>query len=267
MRKNKVLTYFLLAIFCVIVSPCYSQTETEEPKFELDHIVLFINDSYVEDTLKNGILTFGDKLSTKHLSQGTYGHYFIFYNTFIEFLYLEDSTIARKNENRFKSKYSQRWKVNNEACPFGFGLTLTPFDTIQTIFPLLKYQNPDDSKKEYYLMSEFNSSKNQPLIYISTPDKAYVKLDSLSQVAQKFEDYLQEDFRDYLTHPSGIKKLTKMIITFPENAEGGNIELLQELKNVEIERGEKYALTLIFDNELQGKEVSLNSTFTLNIKY
>lgn len=267
MKKNKGQAYFFLVIFCFIVSACSLPTETEEAKFELDHIVIFIDDPYMEDTLKSGIMTFGDKLSTKHPNQGTYGHYFIFYNTFIEFLYLEDSAIARKNEDRFKSKYSQRWGKDNNVCPFGFGLTLTPFDTSKTTFPLVTYESLDSPNGEYYLMSEFNRSNDQPLIYVSTPDRAYMKLDSLNQVDQRFEDPVREDFRNYLSHPSEIKKLTKMIVIVPEDVTDGNIKLLEELENVEIERGEDYALTLIFDNELQGKEVSLNSTFTLNIKY
>ena len=113
MKKNKFKDYFCIGILTVLSSICFSQIPSEKAKFKFDHIVIFCADSEVENKLQENLLKVGEKLSTKHNAQGTQGRYFIFYNSFIEFLYLEDSIAVKKNETRFKSNYSERWKNNN----------------------------------------------------------------------------------------------------------------------------------------------------------
>lgn len=267
MRNRKSHTQLFFGIYLLFCAISCTTTRVSEAKFELDHIVIFVTDTQLEDLLRHGPLTYGDKLATKHLNQGTLGHYYIFYNTFIEFLYLENATLARNNQKLFKSNYSERWSTNDTICPFGFGLTMTPFDTSLTSFPLSTYYSLDLSKEEYYLMSEYNNDHSQPLIYVSAPNKAYNKLDTLSQLDDMFEDPVRNDFRTYLTHPAGIKQLTKTVVTLPKGVKGGNLELIQKLKEIEIKWGTSYALTLVFDHEIQGREISLNGNFNLKIKY
>lgn len=267
MRKTKSCLYILSSLCFFLVAACSGPIETKKAGFELDHIVIFAPSTDAEDTLKQTVMTFGDKLTTEHLHQGTSGHYFVFYNTFIEFLYLDDTAAALRNESLFKSPYTQRWKTGNNICPFGFGLTLTPFDTAQTTFPLSPYFSLDSPEEEYYLMSDYNSRSGQPLIYVSPPNRAFQKVDSLSQIDQMFKGPVREDFRAYLTHPSGIKNLTKVVLTLPEGVKDGNAARLQKLQEVEIKKGDDYALTLIFDHGSQGKEMVLNAPFKLKIRY
>ncbi len=58
-----------------------------------------------------------------------------------------------------------------------------------------------------------------------------------------------------------------MIVTIPETVEGQNIDQLLRLDNMEVKQGEEYALTLIFDHQFQGKEINLNGSFPLTLKY
>lgn len=259
-------------VFLIVLGSFFGKTvlAQEAPltsKFEFDHIVIFSQNTAIEDSLKKSILTKGDKLTTTHKNQGTLGNYYIFYNTFIEFLYLNDTLAAKGNEHLFKSDYTSRWENDGQICPFGFGLRLSPFDTSQTLFPLTAYHSLDSPRDEYYLMSEFNIDNGQPLIYISSPQRGYIAIDSLSEVDQIFDPHVSNDFKEYLTHPSEIKSLTKVIVTVPEGANKENPELLSTLRNFEIREGKDYELFLIFDDEAQGKELSLKEPFELTIRY
>lgn len=266
MKVTKLLFLTCFAFLCWSFS-CDAQEKGSQAQFKLDHIVIFSTNETIEESLQQGILRRGDKLSNTHKNQGTYSNYYIVLNSFIEFLYLNDSLAVQKNEKRFRSKYSQRWVANDTICPFAFGLTLSPFDTTQTSFPLLTYQSLDSPQGDYYLMSAYNVDNKQPLLYTSTPNRAYPKLDSIGQVEQQYEAMVREDFRAYLTHPSQIKNLSKLIITLPQGVEGKNIELLNSLEDVSILYSDHYSLTMIFDHGKAGKEVSFNEGFDLTIKY
>ncbi|MCG8328010.1 MAG: hypothetical protein MI974_10015 [Chitinophagales bacterium] len=268
MLKSK--TQFLLVLMMFgffFGKTALAQEAPLNSKFEFDHIVIFSQNTTIEDSLQKSILTKGDKLTTTHKTQGTLGNYYIFYNTFIEFLYLNDTLAALKNERLFKSDYTSRWENDDPICPFGFGLRLSPFDTSQTSFPLTAYHSLDSPKDEYYLMSKFNVDNEQPLIYISSPQRGYISIDSLSEVDQIFDPHVSNDFKEYLTHPSEIKNLTKVVVTVPEDVSKENLELLSTLRDFEIREGKGYELFLIFDNAIQGKELFLKEPFELTIRY
>lgn len=239
---------------------------SENAQLEFDHIVLFVNDSSLYDSLTKDIFTPATKLETKHTEQGTYGMYFLFYNTFIELLYLDDESNAIKNIPRFGSNYIQRW--NHQNCPFGFGLNLIPFDTTAVTGVFTKYQSLDAPKDDYYLMSRYNSISTQPMIYASMPHRAYTSFNTLEEVDKKVEEYKRADLKSYLTHPNNAKELTKVVLTIPEKvALDKNIALLQPLEKVEIQVGKQYELMLIFDEQKQGKQEVFNDLFLLTIKY
>lgn len=73
-----------------------------------DHIVLFANDYALKDSLDR-IFTPAEKLTTEHKTQGTIGYYYLFYNTYIELLFLHDTTRAKLNQDDFGSDYLSRW--------------------------------------------------------------------------------------------------------------------------------------------------------------
>ena len=79
---------------------------------------------------------------------------------------------------------------------------------------------------------------------------------------------MRADQKSYLSHPSGIKRLTEIVLTIPSSAGSkGNMALLKELEQVKIEYGDAYGLTLSFDNQAQGKEITVPCDFNLIIKY
>ncbi len=248
------------------VYSCSPESVNDTAEFEFDHLVFFVTDSTLENNLKD-IFTFGEKLTTQHKHQGTEGHYFIFYNTFIEFLYLNDSNAARNNEQLFKSQYTKRWKNEPFICPLGIGLTMNPFDTSKSSFPFSAYHSLDSPKEEYYLMSAFNKNQEQPLLYISQPERAYHKIEQINELDSLLEEPVRSDFKNYLTHPSEIKRLTQTIITLPNDVSGKNVELLEHLNGIKIKHGNKFEITLVFDNAVQNKSISIPGNFGLTIHY
>jgi len=257
--------WFSVLLVALVSVPFNVVAQHQSAEFEFDHVLLFVQEDGLEDSLIHHLFTPAEKLTTAHTEQGTLGKYFLFYNTYIELLYLKDKSKAIENENRFKSAYVKRWETG--GCPLSFGLSLTPFDTTLTPYKFNTYSSLDAPKNEYYLMSAYNTSY-YPMLYVSMPDRAYRKYDSFEQIDQVVEADKREDVKRYLTHPSGIKRLTQVIVTTPHaEADQQNIQLLQSLANTQVINGDQYALTLVFDEGLQGKEYHFNGSFELIIRY
>lgn len=254
--------------YLFISNVTFGQKAFQQAQLKFDHLVIFTASNELENILRDSFLTLAEKASTIHHEQGTEGHYFFFYNTYIELLYLKDTVEATTNEPNFGSTYSNRWKTTGEYCPFGFGLNLTPFDTTLTEFKFKVYRSSDTPDDEFYLMSEFNSQQEQPLVYLSMPQHAYLPYESLNDVDKRFEAYMRADQKSYLTHHSGIKRLTEIILTLPasENSRG-NINILKGLNQVKLTYGDKYGLTLVFDHQAKGKEMVVSNDPQFTIKY
>jgi hypothetical protein len=221
-------------------------------QLSFDHILVFCNNKSIEDSLKQ-YFVMAEKLSSEHKGQGTRGRYILLLNSFIELLYIADSSKIKNNEVRFRSPYLQRWNYR-QACPFSFGLILNPYDSSGSGYPFEAYYSPDIPEGEYYLMSAGNRDQTQPMIYASEAGRATPEYENLEEMLQKTDSFKREDLRTYLQHPSGIQKLTKTILTTPETAKpGDNHEMLNTLNDIEIRKGDKYYLTLIFDEGKQGK--------------
>ena len=238
-------------------------TAAQHTTLRFDHLVFFVADSSLEQALTQQLFHPAEKLATPHPGQGTEGHYVLFLNTSIEFLYLRDSAAARRNEERFGSRYTQRWEPG--ANPIAFGLIAEPFDT--TLSGFHTYHGPDQLEGERYLMAAGNTDPTQPLLYASMPHRAHKTMSSMEEV-ERADPAIREDLRHYLSHPSGIRRLTGLVLTVPDSTMGtGNVALLQELEGVEVRKGDGYALTLAFDGAAQGKEFRWSEKVELVIRY
>ncbi|GEM_PF-3571738 len=239
-----------------------------KPTLSFDHVVIFVNSKGLEEALNDGVFTPADKLETDHGSQGTYGRYYLFLNTFIELLYLRDAEVSRANHERFGSAYTERWRADQRHCPFAFGLSLNPFDTSRSEQRFHTYRNVDAGENDYYLMPLENQSSEQPMLYVSTPYRNYKALESMDQIDQKVEEHIREDLRNYLKHPAGIERLTQVLLTVPRDyALEGNLKTLEDLENVQIISGDNYELTLVFDEHRQGKEVLFDEGVVVTLQY
>lgn len=261
--KTCIPTAFLLLLFISFCAKAQPQTQA---KFRYDHIILFTTDIYLKDSLDR-IFTPAQKLTTKHTKQGTIGHYYLFYNTYIELLYLEDSAVAKNNAVKFGSNYLSRWKPDGHATAIGFGLMAKFHSKAAASNNFHKYYSGDSPGSEYYLMSVHNKDSTQPFLYISMPHRGYESINSIQEISQRPQE-IQEDLKSYLTHDSGIQSISK--ITYKYRAEllkSENLKLLSQT-GVVTQKSASTSLTLRFDtDQKKRKEFYINETETLILYY
>lgn len=256
----------LMVFFLVLGDSIYGQ-DTMNPKLVFDHILLFVDNPSLKDSL-NEIFTPAEKLTTQHKNQGTIGYYYLFYNTYVELLFLQDSIHAQSNIESFGSDYVSRWSKKERYCPIGFGMLMSPWDTNSQNIHFHKYPNRDSPGNEYYLMSEYNHDLSKPFIYISQPHRAYKSLETLHEIDHRPEE-IREDLRRYLTHKSGARRISSIHYSyFTESHREGNLKFIKENPMIVVSKSDSDSLTLVFDNGKNGqKAFMLNGHTTLIIKY
>ncbi|UKN02751.1 hypothetical protein K6119_04380 [Paracrocinitomix mangrovi] len=234
------------------------KNDCKSPSF--DHIVFFVNDTTIENSL-SPIFTLGEKLTTVHQHQGTTSKFYLFYNTFIEFIYPTDTSAIKLNSVSFGSNYFERWQDSIEVCKLGVGMIREPFDsTCKDVHPYYSKDNPD-----YYLMEKNNQNKSDVLIYSSSSKHTYFKIDSIEDLKKFHAPPFLKDFEDYCQHPSGIKKLTGFRIKGPSFETKVNFKLLSETTWIELKNSSRFKFILEFDNHNQNKTLKVNKW--LKIKY
>ncbi len=251
---------FAIILALVLISHQGCGQENWDSNLDFDHILLFVSDEAIKDSLAK-IFTPADKLTTEHKSQGTIGYYYLFFNTYIELLFLQDSAQANLNQTNFGSDYVTRWTKN----PIGFGMIINPADTLKDFHV---YRSADAPVGEFYLMSKHNNELSQPFVYVSQPKRAYKAINSLEDINQRPKE-IREDLRHYLTHKSKAKRLTQIIYTHTDGDEFvGNLKLLEESPLIQIKKSYLTSITLVFDNGNEGtKEYSLGDQAKLVINY
>ena len=142
-------------MFLILVG-CANLPEKPKPKF--DHALLFVPSTKIEQAMLEHGFHLADKLSTSHENQGTRGTYFLFLNTYLELLYLEDAAKAQQNSVNFGSNYVLRWDSNSTPNPFSLGIALDPFDSNLVQDEYSVYRSADARDEEYYLMAESNKN-------------------------------------------------------------------------------------------------------------
>lgn len=266
---RKTIKYHLVKLLSLILLSANFGCEqnTPEHKLEYDHILLFASDYALKDSLDN-FFTPAEKLTTQHISQGTIGYYYLFYNTYIELLFLQDTVKAKLNKDNFGSDYLSRWKQDENICPVGFGMLMSPWDSNAIHVNYHKYVSSDASDGEYYLMSNFNTNLSEPFIYVSQPNRAYKSLESLEDIDERPEE-IRDDLKQYLTHKKDLKKISQIIYAYTgESKIEGNREILQESTKIDVVRSNSISLTLVFDSRKNKQKMfMLNDQVKLIIKY
>lgn len=255
---------FLLFAIALLTDSC--QTRDKNPELKFDHIVLFASNMALKDSLDR-YFTPAEKLTTRHPNQGTKGYYYLFYNTYIELLFLEDSIKASENRERFGSDYLLRWSNRQENNPIGFGMIYPAWDTTLIKNQFHVYHSLDSREDEYYLMAKSNTEPGHPLVYISMPERSYKSIDSIKEIDSKPLE-IREDLRRYLTHPSKAKRLNQVTYQSSVSDKEGNLKLLKGIPSIQLAKGDSTVLNLVFDQgDIGTCEIMINPTTRLSIKF
>jgi hypothetical protein len=267
MKPSLKLSLLEIVAICLLINYSAHGQDTIQHKLEYDHILLFVNDVALKDSLDT-IFTPAEKLTTEHKTQGTIGYYYLFYNTYIELLFLEDSVKAKVNVENFGSDYLSRWIQDEGHSPVGFGMLMIPWPKSKINAGYHTYESSDTPNGEFYLMSNYNKDLAEPMIYISSPNRAYDSIEALEDINEHPEE-IRHDLQRYLTHKKDLKRISKIIYTYQgERTINKNTQILQESEMIEVERSNSNSLTLVFDEGTNNqKEFMLTDEIKLIIQY
>ncbi|MEM8713854.1 MAG: hypothetical protein AAGG01_23165 [Planctomycetota bacterium] len=233
---------------CAALSPQAAVSEG----VQFDHVVVFASGPGLQSWLEQ-YFTNAEALDTRHEGQGTRGRYFLFLNSFLEVLTLEDAAEARANEGAFGSRYVERW-TDRHAAPLAVGLTLSEESFASPPFAHVRYRTDDEEGG--YVMSEGNADLESPLVYATGPARAFPRRKSIDEVNSIEDPGRREAVRRYLTHPSGALSLTRVVWRAPTTKpSSSNAELARNLPEVTLEDSIGYELVLEFDDRISGEEV------------
>lgn len=277
-RQATLLSTFLLVGILVFAASCVppneNSTALEKGKApendgalegaRFDHVVIFAEDDALQSWLEVH-LTPAEALETRHDGQGTRGRYFLFLNSFLEVLTLEDADEAQSNEEAFGSPYVARWR-DEHAAPIAFGLTLEKDSFASPPFDHLRYRQEDDGGG--YVMAKGNVDLSAPLVYATGPDRAYPRRESIKELDSIEDAGRREEVRRYLTHSCGAKSLTQVIWRAPESGNRGpNTELMHSFPEVTLEQGIHHEIILEFDNAASGREVRFDGRPSVMLRF
>ncbi|MEN0047837.1 MAG: hypothetical protein AAF806_12320 [Bacteroidota bacterium] len=258
---------FVFTTFILCMTCSTPETEVDLINFQLDHLILFVQDEQIKDQLDQ-IFTPADLLQSSHSEQGTLGKYYLFLNANLELLYPQNDSIIEQNEPYFGSSYQRRWSEDGFAG-IGIGLKMKPFDTSAIDFPYHLYQHPNWDTTDYYIMSEVNQKVGQPLVFIVTPKSEQKVFNSLAEASEEVRPEIRADVMKYLTHPTTIKRLTKVEFSVPKSVDIGvdNWSILERTSLVSLSQTDHYGLQITFDKGIQQQSILIDSMRNITINY
>ena len=231
--------------------------------FKLDHILIWVDKDAPEIELfkENG---FTSIISGSHSQQGTSGKYIFFLNFYIELLYISDHAEATENIEKFGCNYIDRsnWKLNL-ASPFGLALKMETFDKENILFDYTEYK-AEWMKDKGLLMADNNKNLLAPLVFVLRPKMEFPCYHSIDEM---LKDNKPEDFKRNHIHDNGIKTLTSYNIYIKPEIQKSKLINILNTSGINILKGVENCIELIFDNEINNKEIDFRPKLPLIIKY
>jgi len=227
---------------------------------QLDHIFIWVKKDAPEiDIFKQA--GFSSIISGVHTGQGTAGKYIFFLNFYIELLYIYDETEASNNLDNFGCDYIKRSKWRqNKSSSLGLGLKMTSFDQKNIPFSFKEYKS-SWMRDRGLLMATNNQNLSDPIVFVLFPKMEFPNYNSIEEM---LADNKQHDFKQNHIHSNEIKTLTsyKIITTSTSKM----IESIAK-NGINIENGKIEKLELTFDDHINNKEIDLEPSFPIAIKY
>lgn len=231
--------------------------------FNLDHILIWVDKDAPEIELfkENG---FTSIISGCHSQQGTSGKYLFFLNFYIELLYISDNVEAFENIEKFGCNYLERsnWRLNHSS-PFGLGLKMETFDKENILFDYTEYK-ADWMRDDGLLMADNNKNLLEPLVFVLRPKMEFPCYHSIDEMLM---DNRPDDFKKNHLHENGIKTLTSYNVYINPEVETSKLINYLNTSGINILKGDENCIELIFDNEINNREIDLRPRLSLRIKY
>ena len=225
-----------------------TQLLTHETLLQIDHIFVCLETAPDINFLKNLGLICSDN-TTYHPQQGTASSLIFFENTYIEFIWVDDETMAEIYAMHSGIDFIARsYSLEKTASPFGIALHQKP-DVIH------QYRN--SLKINHKTSEQFINFANSNLVAQAEP-LCFMIPESIS-----FSNIFNPQFEAHqklINHPLEIKKLTNTKIAMRKIGKLTNpISMLDRDGIIEIEQNSSPLLELTFDYSVQGESIDLRS--------
>ncbi|PKP29637.1 MAG: hypothetical protein CVU00_14655 [Bacteroidetes bacterium HGW-Bacteroidetes-17] len=234
-----------------------------EYTFQLDHVLIWVDKDAPEIGLfkENG---FTSIISGTHSRQGTSAKYLFFLNFYIELLYISDHAEALENIHKFGCDYVKRsnWK-HNRASPFGLALKMKPFKQENILFDYTEYEAVW-MKDKSLIMAVNNKNLFDPLVFVLRPKMEFPCYLSMDEMLM---DNKPDDFKKNHIHENGIKTLTSYIIYIKPEVQTSELINYLNASGINILNGAENCIELIFDHEINNREIDFRPRLPLVIKF
>ncbi len=267
MNKQNILLLLKVIGFLLLFTGCKSNIKNE--LLEVDHVLIWVKDPALpKSKIKDlGFTAVPDSLSQIHKGQGTTGRYFNFLNTYLELIYVNDST---EFQNNIKSNPSLDFEErannsSNEFSPFGIGLKMKKYSPNTIPFKTIEYhQDWMGGGNSIYAASDSKKYKSTPSIFVVYPEIASDEFKNLEDLSKIPEEY--SIWREFFKHKNGVQKITKLVYTLQEHSNANDfINEIDKIEMIDFKIGDTYLLEIHFDNHKQNKTFDLRPELPLKI--
>lgn len=222
-----------------------AQLLINETLLQIDHIFICLKTAPDKQFLQDLGLICGDNV-TYHRQQGTASTIIFFENSYIEFIWVEDETMAEIYAMHSGIDFIARsYSLEKTASPFGVALHQKP--------DIIQYRNSlkiNDKTSE-----QFINFANSNLVAQAEP-LCFMIPESIS-----FSNIFNPQFEAHqklINHPLGIRKLTNTKIAMRKRGNLTNpISMLDRDGIIEIEQDSSPLLELTFDHSSRGENIDL----------
>ncbi|MEM7716232.1 MAG: hypothetical protein AAF349_22110 [Cyanobacteria bacterium P01_A01_bin.68] len=223
-----------------------TQLLTHEILLQIDHIFVCLETAPDINFLEDLGLICSDNI-TYHPQQGTASSLIFFENTYIEFIWVEDETMAEIYAMHSGIDFIARsYSLEKTASPFGVALHQKP-DVI--------HQYHNSLKINHKVSEQFINFANSNLVAQAEP-LCFMIPESIS-FSNIFNPQL-DAHQKLINHPLGIKRLTNTKIAMRQIRNLTNpISMLDRDGIIEIEQDCSPLLELTFDHSIRGKNIDL----------
>jgi hypothetical protein len=214
--------------------------------FELDHIFICTDvGAAVADALV--ACGFVEGSANTHPGQGTANRRFFFRNAMLELLWVY-SLEETQSEPIRRTRLGDRWSGRQTgACPFGIGLRPVAGDMA---FASWAYRPPYLPPTVSIAVGMNSDVLTEPMIFQipfgHRPDQLPV------EKAQPLE------------HPIGLREITRVTLITPDpSPPSPELQMLIDMRQIQLQAGAAYCLELGFDGETQGKRLDFRPQLPL----
>jgi hypothetical protein len=226
--------------------------------WEIDYILLFTHTKVEISILQEFGLNCSRQIIHR-FEQGTASIVIFFENIYVELVWIEN----RERAEQYSKSHGidilahSNWKETG-GSPFGIGLR-TKAEKINIKSQLENLQTKNENLNISAKFSSDNLSQIEEPIFFLVPDE-------LALTA--WLDYSFEQHRQLITHPLGIKKLTKLKVGLDTNKKLTNtICLLEQNQVIFFQKNSVPLLELTFDNYFQQQTIDTQPLLPIRIKF